>query len=125
MICAYAHIGMVERVALALLHEPTPPEPRVVVRELLVDRLRGLEAALMATRKEPKPADARPAERSALAALQETLDGERVAHVATRARLEREVEALHARIAELEAELTSAAARIRELDASLQQARGR
>ena len=91
----------------------------------VVDRLRGLEAALMATRKEPKPADIKPAEQSALAALQETLDGERVAHVATRARLEREVEALHARIAELEADLASAAARIRELEASLQQARGR
>jgi AcrR family transcriptional regulator len=42
MICAYAHIGMVERVALALLHEQTPPEPRVVVRELLSIAFEGL-----------------------------------------------------------------------------------
>ena len=42
MICAYAHIGMVERVALALLHEPSPPEPRVVVRELLSIAFEGL-----------------------------------------------------------------------------------
>ena len=42
MICAYAHIGMVERVALALLHESSPPEPRVVVRELLSIAFEGL-----------------------------------------------------------------------------------
>jgi AcrR family transcriptional regulator len=42
MICAYAHIGMVERVALALLHEASPPEPRVVVRELLSIAFEGL-----------------------------------------------------------------------------------
>jgi AcrR family transcriptional regulator len=42
MICAYAHIGMVERVALALLHEASPPEPRVVVRELLSMAFEGL-----------------------------------------------------------------------------------
>lgn len=42
MICAYAHIGMVERVALALLHEPSPPEPKVVVRELLSIAFEGL-----------------------------------------------------------------------------------
>jgi AcrR family transcriptional regulator len=41
-ICAYAHIGMVERVALALLHEPNPPEPRQVVRELLSIAFEGL-----------------------------------------------------------------------------------
>jgi AcrR family transcriptional regulator len=43
MICAYAHIGMVERVALALLHEPSPPEPRTVVRELLSIAFEGLK----------------------------------------------------------------------------------
>jgi AcrR family transcriptional regulator len=32
LICAYAHIGMVERVALALMNEPSPPEPAHVVR---------------------------------------------------------------------------------------------
>jgi AcrR family transcriptional regulator len=42
LICAYAHIGMVERVALALLHEPAPPEPAYVVRELLSIGLEGL-----------------------------------------------------------------------------------
>jgi AcrR family transcriptional regulator len=42
MICAYAHIGMVERVALALLHEPSPPEPKHVVRELLAIAFEGL-----------------------------------------------------------------------------------
>ena len=42
MICAYAHIGMVERVALALLHEASPPEPRVVARELLSIAFEGL-----------------------------------------------------------------------------------
>jgi AcrR family transcriptional regulator len=43
MICAYAHIGMVERVALALLHEPSPPEPKHVVRELLLIAFEGLK----------------------------------------------------------------------------------
>ena len=42
LICAYAHIGMVERVALALLHEPAPPEPKQVVRELLSIAFEGL-----------------------------------------------------------------------------------
>jgi AcrR family transcriptional regulator len=42
MICAYAHIGMVERVAMALLHEPSPPEPKHVVRELLSIAFEGL-----------------------------------------------------------------------------------
>src|SRR5512146_1338801 len=35
LVCAYAHIGMVERVALGLLAERDPPDPRHVVRELL------------------------------------------------------------------------------------------
>jgi AcrR family transcriptional regulator len=43
MICAYAHIGMVERVALALLHEPSPPEPKLVARELLSIAFEGLK----------------------------------------------------------------------------------
>jgi hypothetical protein len=42
LICAYAHIGMVERVALALLNEPAPPSPDYVVRELLSIGLEGL-----------------------------------------------------------------------------------
>lgn len=83
----------------------------------------------MAARKEPKanahapttaPATTSAAEQSALSALQELLDEERLAHVTTRARLEREIEALHARVAELDGELARAAARIRELDARLQ-----
>jgi AcrR family transcriptional regulator len=41
-LCAYAHIGMVERVALALLAEPSPPDPKHVVRELLSIALDGL-----------------------------------------------------------------------------------
>ena len=75
----------------------------------------------MATRKEPA-AKAQPTvqERSALAALQEVLDEERVAHVRTREHLTRENEALRARIAELEGELTRAAAHARELEARLQ-----
>ena len=43
LICAYAHIGMVERVALALLHESSPPEPKHVVRELLSIAFEGLK----------------------------------------------------------------------------------
>ncbi len=35
VICAYAHIGMVERVALGLLQEKEPPDPQHVARELL------------------------------------------------------------------------------------------
>ena len=42
MICAYAHIGMVERVALGLLSEQKPPPPEVVVRELLAIAFEGL-----------------------------------------------------------------------------------
>jgi AcrR family transcriptional regulator len=42
LICAYAHIGMVERVAMALLHEASPPEPKHVVRELLTIAFEGL-----------------------------------------------------------------------------------
>jgi chromosome segregation ATPase len=74
-------------------------------------------------RKEPKvltPA----AERSALAALQQELDDERVAHAKSRAHLQQAMPVLHARIAELEAELAQTAARVRELEERLQ-ARGR
>jgi AcrR family transcriptional regulator len=42
LICAYAHIGMVERVALGLLSEQKPPLPEVVVRELLAIAFEGL-----------------------------------------------------------------------------------
>jgi AcrR family transcriptional regulator len=42
LICAYAHIGMVERVALGLLSEKNPPEPGHVVRELLSIAFEGL-----------------------------------------------------------------------------------
>jgi AcrR family transcriptional regulator len=35
LVTAYAHIGMVERVALGLLLEKNPPDPQHVVRELL------------------------------------------------------------------------------------------
>jgi AcrR family transcriptional regulator len=42
LICAYAHIGMVERVALGLLSEKDPPEPQRVVRELLAIAFEGL-----------------------------------------------------------------------------------
>ncbi len=42
LICAYAHIGMVERVALGLLAERDPPDPRHVVRELLAIAFEGL-----------------------------------------------------------------------------------
>lgn len=42
LICAYAHIGMVERVALGLLAEKAPVDPQHVVRELLSVGLEGL-----------------------------------------------------------------------------------
>jgi AcrR family transcriptional regulator len=42
LVCAYAHIGMVERVALGLLSEKNPPEPTHVVRELLGIAFEGL-----------------------------------------------------------------------------------
>jgi AcrR family transcriptional regulator len=42
LICAYAHIGMVERVALGLLSEQKPPPPELVVRELLSIAFEGL-----------------------------------------------------------------------------------
>jgi AcrR family transcriptional regulator len=43
MVCAYAHIGMVERVALALVDEPSAPPPDQVVRELLLMAFEGLK----------------------------------------------------------------------------------
>jgi len=42
LICAYAHIGMVERVCLGLLSEREPPAPELVVRELLTVAFEGL-----------------------------------------------------------------------------------
>jgi AcrR family transcriptional regulator len=42
LVCAYAHIGMVERVALGLLSEKDPPQPEHVVRELLSIAFEGL-----------------------------------------------------------------------------------
>jgi AcrR family transcriptional regulator len=42
LICAYAHIGMVERVALGFLVEEKPPAPEHVVRELLGIAFEGL-----------------------------------------------------------------------------------
>lgn len=42
LVTAYAHIGMVERVALGLLGEKNPPEPKYVARELLSIAFEGL-----------------------------------------------------------------------------------
>ncbi len=42
MVCAYAHIGMVERVALGLLREPSAPPPADVARQLLAIAYEGL-----------------------------------------------------------------------------------
>ena len=42
LVCAYAHIGMVERVAFGLLAEDRPPKPEHVVRELLAIAFEGL-----------------------------------------------------------------------------------
>jgi AcrR family transcriptional regulator len=42
LVTAYAHIGMVERVALGLLQERDPPDPQHVVRELLSIAFEGL-----------------------------------------------------------------------------------
>lgn len=42
LVCGYAHIGMVERVALGLLSERNPPAPEDVVRELLSIAFEGL-----------------------------------------------------------------------------------
>ena len=42
VICAYAHIGMVERVALGLMSERKPVDPEHVVRELLSIAFDGL-----------------------------------------------------------------------------------
>jgi AcrR family transcriptional regulator len=42
LVTAYAHIGMVERVALGLLQEKDPPDPKHVARELLSIAFEGL-----------------------------------------------------------------------------------
>ena len=42
LVCAYAHIGMVERAALGLLAEKAPVDPKHVVRELLSIGFEGL-----------------------------------------------------------------------------------
>jgi AcrR family transcriptional regulator len=42
LLCAYAHIGMVERVALGLLAEKQVPDPKHVVKELLSIAFEGL-----------------------------------------------------------------------------------
>jgi AcrR family transcriptional regulator len=42
LVTAYAHIGMVERVALGLLTEKNPPEPKHVARDLLSIAFEGL-----------------------------------------------------------------------------------
>ncbi len=42
LVCAYAHIGMVERVAFGLMNEEHPPRPEHVVRELLSIAFEGL-----------------------------------------------------------------------------------
>ena len=42
LVCAYAHIGMVERVAFGLMAEKSPPQPEHVVRELLSIAFEGL-----------------------------------------------------------------------------------
>lgn len=42
LVCAYAHIGMVERVAFGLLAEKSAPDPKHVVRELLSIAFEGL-----------------------------------------------------------------------------------
>ena len=131
MICAYAHIGMVERVALGAVARADAARAARRRARAAVDRLRGAAPALMASRKDKLPAapstPAQPpaaassaAAQSALLVVQTALDEERVAHVATRTRLEGEVAALHARIAELEGDVAQAAARLRELDALLQ-----
>ena len=44
LVCAYAHIGMIERVALGLQQEPGCPAPEHVVRELLSIAFEGLRA---------------------------------------------------------------------------------
>ena len=69
----------------------------------------------MATKKKAPT----PAEQSALDALQEELDRERLEHVSTQKRLEREIAALQQRLDELDAELAQARARERELKAQL------
>jgi hypothetical protein len=69
----------------------------------------------MATKKK----DPTPAEQSALDALQEELDRERLKHVATQKRLELEIAALQHRLDELDAELAQTKARERELTAQL------
>ncbi|MDB4971555.1 MAG: hypothetical protein JWN44_7244 [Myxococcales bacterium] len=69
------------------------------------------------TRKRPA---ATPAERSALDALQEVLDEERVVVAAERLKTERQLEALRLRIDELESEVAGTSARLRELESQLQ-----
>jgi len=44
LVCAYAHIGMVERVALGLLREPNAPPAADVLREMLSIAFEGLKA---------------------------------------------------------------------------------
>jgi hypothetical protein len=69
----------------------------------------------MATKKKTPSA----AEQSAIDALQEEFDRERLEHVSTQKRLEREIAALQQRLDELDAELAQARARERELKAQL------
>jgi Skp family chaperone for outer membrane proteins len=69
----------------------------------------------MATKKKPVT----PAEQSAIDALQEELDRERLQHVSTQQRLQREVAALQHKLEELDSELARARARERELAAQL------
>jgi AcrR family transcriptional regulator len=52
IVCAYAHIGMIERVALGLLREPSSPPPAEVIRELLSIAYFGLK---------PRSTDKKPA----------------------------------------------------------------
>jgi hypothetical protein len=59
------------------------------------------------------------AEQSALDALQQELDRERLQHVTTQQRLEQEIAALQHRLDELDAELAQTRARERELAAQL------
>ena len=95
MICAYAHIGMVERVALGALARVVAAGAARRGARAAVDRLRGAAEALMAAAKQPQPGE-----------LQTMPLGVHLCQV------------------DLEADLASNAARLHELDARLE-ARGR
>lgn len=83
----------------------------------------GAPSAAQAAPVSSAPAVSSPLQ-SAVSALQEELDHERVAHLRTRQRLQGELETLHEQLEALRGELAAARADARELEARLAHLRG-